>query len=145
MNNNANRKIPLRIDSILPQIKIDSLADNLFSDIALEVAEDISGNNKKNTSTQLRRFYDELVLWHGKIGNDPKKYKQSAPFIQMIRAKVAYARSRDYVDDNFKAMMDTLIKQIKSPETLENAKMFFEAMIGFKKAIEQTKGTGKGE
>ena len=119
------------------------LQANIFSDIAARAAEDIS----QNKDSQIRKYYDELLLWHNKIQQEQgdearqKKYHDAAPFIQMLKAKVAYARGRKsggktLLDDNFVAIFNRLIDQISDPATLKNAKLFFEAMLGYRKAYE---------
>ena len=123
------------------------LQANIFSDIAARAAEDISQNKEQNKASQIRKYYDELLLWHNKIQQEQgdearqKKYHDAAPFIQMLKAKVAYARGRKsggntLLDDNFVAIFNRLIDQISDPATLKNAKLFFEAMLGYRKAYE---------
>ena len=123
------------------------LQANIFSDIAARAAEDISQNKEQNKASQIRKYYDELLLWHNKIQQEQgdearqKKYHDAAPFIQMLKAKVAYARGRKsggktLLDDNFVAIFTRLIDQIRDPATLKNAKLFFEAMLGYRKAYE---------
>lgn len=123
------------------------LQANIFSDIAARAAEDISQNKEQNKASQIRKYYDELLLWHNKIQQEQgdearqKKYHDAAPFIQMLKAKVAYARGRKsggktLLDDNFVAIFNHLIDQISDPATLKNAKLFFEAMLGYRKAYE---------
>jgi CRISPR-associated protein Csm2 len=65
------------------------------------------------------------------------KYKDSAPFIKMMNAKVAYAKGRNHVDDSFEAMFSHCIKSITDAETLKHAKLFMEAFMGFYKAQEK--------
>ena len=43
------------------------LQANIFSDIAARAAEDISQNKEQNKASQIRKYYDELLLWHNKI------------------------------------------------------------------------------
>ena len=123
------------------------LQANIFSDIAARAAEDISQNKEQNKASQIRKYYDELLLWHNKIQQEQgdearqKKYHDAAPFIQMLKANVAYARGRNsggkpLLDDNFVAIFNRLIDQISDPATLKNAKLFFEAMLGYRKAYE---------
>ena len=123
------------------------LQANIFSDIAARAAEDISQNKEQNKASQIRKYYDELLLWHNKIQQEQgdearqKKYHDAAPFIQMLKAKVAYARGRKsggktLLDDNFVAIFNRLIDQISDPAPLKNAKLFFEAMLGYRKAYE---------
>jgi len=128
-------------------IKLDSpLPVNLFADIAQEKAAKIfeaKGGRKTNESTQLRKFYDELVMWFDKVSHERTKeakaikYTEVAPFIKMMIAKVAYAHGRTHVDECFEQMFSHLIRQIDSPDTLKHAKLFMEAFMGFYKAQEK--------
>ncbi len=121
------------------------IADNLFAGIAEDKAITVAraGGRKNNKSTQLRKFYDELVMWFDKVhlerSPDAKtsKYAEVAPFIKMMTAKVAYARGRDHVDPCFEQMFSHLIRQIDSPGTLKHAKLFMEAFMGFYKVHEE--------
>lgn len=54
----------------------------------------------------------------------------------MMRAKAAYAQSRDLIDQNFRDLFNNLIREVKSPKTLHAAKLFFEAFLGFEKYFE---------
>ena len=108
-------------------------------------AKRISQNgDKQNKSTQLRKYYDELSMWDDKIHRAADKnaeYQKSAPYIHMLRAKVAYASNRKssgtpLVDEYFVRIFNHIINQIDSAETLHHAKLFYEAMLGFRKAQE---------
>lgn len=117
----------------------------LFGDIAKDKAAVIAeaGAGRKNKSTQLRKFYDELVMWHEKVHHErtpqakADKYAESAPFIKMMKAKVAYARGRDHVDECFEQLFAHLISQIDGIDSLKHAKLFMEAFMGFYKAQEK--------
>ncbi len=144
----------------IPNSKIvfgKALGDDLFSEVAKEKSYEIfqggldqRGNQSKNKSTQLRKFYDELVMWTDKVHSIGKlepgqkseavrkaRYEKSAPFIKMMNAKVAYAKGRNHVDDSFEAMFSHCIKSISDAETLKHAKLFMEAFMGFYKAQEK--------
>ncbi|MEO6322288.1 MAG: type III-A CRISPR-associated protein Csm2 [Polaromonas sp.] len=118
---------------------------NLFSEIAQDKAAKVheAGDGRKNKSTQLRRFYDELVMWFDKVQAErtketrASKYTEVAPFIKMMNAKVAYARGRDHVDECFEQMFSHLIRQISDADSLKHAKLFMEAFMGFYKAQEK--------
>lgn len=128
-------------------IRLKDIPTTLFSDIAKAKAEVVfeaggGKNGRKNKSTQLRRFYDELVMWFEKVHFErtPKereaKYAEVAPFIQMLVAKVAYAKGREHVDECFETLFAHLVRQIDSADTLRHAKLFMEAFMGFYKAQE---------
>ncbi len=116
-----------------------TIEPTLISVKAREAAEACSRGKAVNTSSQIRRFYDELVMWNERVltAKDPEaKFTEVAPYIQMLCAKCAYAKGRKLIDETFDTLLSDLISQIKTPETLKRAKLFFEAFLGFKKAIE---------
>ena len=147
-NNNANEKKENRAgDSEIQvrQINIseDQIDPELFSHYAKKAAEECSrAGGDKNKRTQLRRFYDELDLWYGKVfsGSDSQvwdsKFEEARPYIQMLRAKVAYSYVRGRVDDVFKDMFDYIVQQINTKEHLKRAKLFMEAFLGYKRSLE---------
>ncbi|BFU59575.1 type III-A CRISPR-associated protein Csm2 [Rodentibacter sp. JRC1] len=121
----------------------------IFSDIAEQAAiyikTDIKTgrlNKEVNKSTQLRKFYDELCLWNDKVQLKRKEreneYKQLEPFIKMLKAKVAYAEGRKHINKHFSEVFNTCINNIQSAETLNEAKLFMEAVIGYCK-LEESK------
>jgi len=116
----------------------------LFSDDAEAMAQLLNSSamndkgkadDKKNKSTQLRRFYDELVGWQERIGTSEEKFKEYEAFIHMLNAKAAYAEGRKLVTKEFVQWMRDCIKQVDSPRTLNHFRLHFEAMLGFLKAI----------
>lgn len=126
-------------------IQLTSIPPTLFSDIAQDKAHTIAkaGAGKKNKSTQLRRFYDELVMWYERVHFErtpderKKKYEEVVPFIQMLVAKVAYAKGREHVDECFESLFAHVIRQISDADSLRHAKLFMEAFMGFYKAQEK--------
>lgn len=119
----------------IAQICFEPLAANIFSEIAEKAAKKID-NNKFNKTTQLRKFYDELLMWDEKVNLDEHKYTEYAPFIHMLKAKVAYAKGRNYVNGEFVEIFNKMLEGVKSAKTLHYAKLFFEAVLGFRKAAE---------
>ncbi|RLA08824.1 MAG: type III-A CRISPR-associated protein Csm2 [Gammaproteobacteria bacterium] len=118
----------------LDKIKFTGTIDaELFSSTAKETAQKI-GENKNNKPTQLRRFYDEIVMWHEKTQQaDVDKFKEYLPFIKMINAKVAYAKGRKHVDDNYMQLINHCLKQVTDQKTMNIFKTFMEAFMGFYK------------
>ena len=115
--------------------KIDA---DLFDKTANRVAKIVANKNDRrasqiNKSTQLRRFYDELVMWEEKVRQDEKKFDDYLPFIRMLKAKAAYAEGRKLVDGAFVDLIEQAIDFIKSAADLRTAKLFFEAFMGFYK------------
>jgi CRISPR-associated protein Csm2 len=122
------RKLPLtKVDIANPDIE-------LFDTTAKEIADILSEAGKKNKSSQMRKFYDEVIRFASrhKTGNtDEIKFSKDLPFIRMICAQAAYSQTRDHVDANFVDFMQHGIRQIKTPEHLHNFRHLFEAVIGF--------------
>jgi CRISPR-associated protein Csm2 len=123
-------------------LKTDPPAATLFSEDAEAVAKllDTSaqadrGGKEKNKSTQIRRFYDELVGWQERIGADDEKFKQYEAFVKMLNAKAAYAEGRKLVTPEFVSWFRDCVKQVNSARTLNHFRLHFEAMLGFLKQI----------
>lgn len=123
-------------------LKADPPPATLFSEDAEAVAKqlDVSaqadrGGREKNKSTQIRRFYDELVGWQERIGSDEAKFKQYEAFVKMLNAKAAYAQGRNLVTKEFVDWFKDCVRQVDSPRTLNHFRLHFEAMLGFLKAI----------
>jgi len=114
----------------------EQIDPRLFADIAEECAKAVSPQGRGhdvNKGTQLRRFYDELVMLQGKVGNSDERYRVQAPFIQMLKAKVAYAVGRKKVDTNFEQLLRRVIEQATDHGRLAQAKLFMEAFMAFYK------------
>lgn len=128
---------------------------NLFNETAQSIAKEMAypellNWNKKNRAweikhdkninkiTQLRKFYDEVCMWEAK-SKDINVFSENLPFIKMLNAKVAYARSREYVDDKFVVMIAGCLSQINETndegiKKFKNFRTFFEAFYGFYRA-----------
>ncbi|MBR4877396.1 MAG: type III-A CRISPR-associated protein Csm2 [Rhodocyclaceae bacterium] len=136
----GDRTATIQVDDI----RFNPIPAQLFGDIAKRVAKTISesGRGNENKPTQLRKFYDELVIWHDKVHHErgqgrAEKYAEIAPFIQMMKAKVAYAQGRQHVDANFERLFSHIIGQIDGVDSLKHAKLFMEAFMGFYKLYKQ--------
>jgi CRISPR-associated protein Csm2 len=110
------------------------LFDTLAEDEARKLDAE-GGRSSKNKSTQIRRFYDELVGWQERIGGDDAKFKQYEAFIRMLNAKVAYAKGRGLVGDEFERWFRECIKSTTSAKALDHFRLHFEAVLGFLKAL----------
>jgi CRISPR-associated protein Csm2 len=110
------------------------LDPELFNGIALNTAKTLAATGREqNKSTQIRRFYDELLMWEAKVTQNPEKFGEYLPFIRMLNAKAAYAEGRKHVDNNFTVFMQHCLQQVTDDKTLRTFKLFFEAMLGFYK------------
>ena len=113
----------------------DQIAPTLYSDVAEAAARSIADTSMRdaNKGTQLRRFYDELVMLQGKVGNSEERFQAHAPYIQMLKAKVAYAMGRKKVDGNFDRLLRHVVDQATDHRSLAQAKLFMEAFMAFYK------------
>lgn len=110
------------------------LDPELFNDIAHEAAKSVAFADKdRNKSTQLRRFYDELLLWETRVNQQSDKFDEYLPFIRMLNAKVAYAEGRKLVDRTFVQLMHLTLSKVTSATELTACKNFWEAFMGFYK------------
>lgn len=110
------------------------LFDTLAEDVARALDQE-AGRSNKNKSTQVRRFYDELVGWQERINGDSEKFEQYVAFIRMLNAKVAYAKGRGLVGDEFERWFRDCIKTTTSAKALDHFRLHFEAVLGFLKAL----------
>lgn len=110
------------------------LFDTLAESIAHALDQE-AGRSNKNKSAQIRRFYDELVGWQERIGGDEEKFKKYEAFIRMLNAKVAYAKGRGLVGDEFERWFRECIKSTTSALALDHFRLHFEAVLGFLKAL----------
>lgn len=122
--------------------KKDQLLDpELFSKqadlLAKQISEDGQRDRKaKNKSTQLRRFFDEIVRLNTQAQTDKGNvnWKVILPHVHMLVAKTAYAQGRDLVTPSFVEMMRSGITQIEEKKDLQIFANFLEAFMGFYKA-----------
>ncbi len=115
------------------EIQLKDIKADLFDRIAQQTAVTIADNKNSNKPSQLRRFYDEIVMWEGKVSQFPEKFDEYLPFIRMINAKAAYALGRKLVDDNFVTLINVSLKQVNDVSTMRHFKLFMEAFMGFYK------------
>ncbi len=127
----------------LAQIRFTQPDAELFNRIAKQAAQAVArADQHRNKPTQLRRFYDELMLWETRVSQQPTeaqeaKFKEYLPFIRMLNAKAAYAEGRKLVDRTFVDLMHHTLNEVTSPQTLTTCKYFWEAFMGFYKQERQ--------
>lgn len=124
------------VQTVNASVKFSSIAPELFNEVAKDAAIVIAQDTRTNKPSQLRKFYDELTMWNERVQNADKpdeQYAKLAAFIKMMNAKVAYAKGRKHVDDNFAGIFTHCISEVKSAESLNHCKLFIEAFMGFYK------------
>lgn len=120
---------------VFSKIVFDPVHPELFNEVAEGIARKLNERRNANKPTQLRRFYNELLMWEDKIAGDPNKFTEMLPLIKMLNAKVAYAKSRDNVDEQFSKFIRTSLNKVNSVESLHRFKLLFEAVLGFYRSV----------
>lgn len=117
---------------LLKGIRLREPSASLFDRDAEEMAKILAANRDLNKSSQIRRFYDEL-LRHQTMARRTSAdvFPRQLPFIRMMNAKAAYAKERKLVDQNFRNFMRAILDQVEDFATLAMACTLFEAVIGF--------------
>lgn len=83
-------------------------------------------------SSQLRKFYHEVKALEAKI--DAGGFEANAPFVKMLRSKVAYAcpfRGDKKIPESFARFLWKHVDQISSKENFKDFCVVFEAIVGF--------------
>jgi CRISPR-associated protein Csm2 len=131
----ASGRLPQASNMSVPvnRIVLGDIDPMLYSEVAEEAAKAVGAAGRdQNKPTQLRRFYDELVALQAKV-SDQKSFDEHLPFIQMLKAKVAYAKGRQKVDQQFVALLNRVINEARDPRALKQARLFMEAFMAFYK------------
>lgn len=109
-----------------------SLKD-LIKDESERFAEFISKNNK-DTYTQVRRFYDELVrIKYLYNMNMSKGFEKYLPSIYIIASKALYANKRNTLSKYFSNFIYENVRKIETADDLENFILYFESVLGYLK------------
>lgn len=96
-------------------------------------------SDKLNKSSQIRKFFDEVIkyktdlLAHPAAKEEDLIFKQKLPYIKMINAKLAYAKARDLITDDFKDLFTNAINKIEDRADFFVFSDFFEAFVAFYK------------
>lgn len=133
MGNNFQRTSPIDTS----KIKFSEIHAELFNSVAKETAQAIARNSKANKPTQIRNFFDEIVMWDTKVGLRQENFNEYLPFIMMLNAKAAYAKGRKLIDDNFLKLLNDCLKQVTNPKSMRTFKLFMEAFMGFYKQFSE--------
>ncbi len=117
----------------------EQLDPRLFSERAERLAKEIAdeGGKNRNKSSQLRRYFDEIVrlntLAQAQDCDEERMRFQILPQVHMLVAKVVYAKGRKLVTDAFVQMMKSGIDQVESRKDLQVFTNFLESFMGFYK------------
>ncbi|QYM92092.1 type III-A CRISPR-associated protein Csm2 [Dickeya zeae] len=115
--------------------QLDKPEATFFDTDAQKFAEQLEQRGKKDKPTQLRRFYDQLQQLEQRINGDKNTFDTYLPEIRMISAHLAYAEGRELISEEFCKTMQNLIRSIDTCQHLKNGRLFFEATLGFLRAM----------
>lgn len=130
---------------LIKEVVFDGSNKEIYSDTANKVATLILPKGNKNNSTQLRKFYDEIVKWNNRIQHKPSEKDRNMEFdicladIKKLKSQAAYAFSRELIDDNYLTLFNHCIDSITSSKNLREVKSFMEATMGYYKYHEKLK------
>ncbi len=134
------------MNSKLPEIKFwkdeakGIVNPELFSEVANKWAEQIktSGKNNRdrNKSSQLRKFYDEVLLFHGRVKSE-EEFQKMLPYIKILNAKAYYAEGRRLITKDFREFIQKSLSQINNKKDFDVFVKFFEAFMGFYKYYDE--------
>ncbi|MBI5326740.1 MAG: type III-A CRISPR-associated protein Csm2 [Deltaproteobacteria bacterium] len=120
-------KAKKQIDPDLFSSKAEGLAKKIFEE----------GNNKTNKPTQIRKFYDEVLLFDSMLKTNPADFENILPYLKMLNAKAAYSMGRDLVSKGFKDFIFASLNQIKDEDDFDAFAGLFEAFMGYYKFYDE--------
>ncbi|MBF0345883.1 MAG: type III-A CRISPR-associated protein Csm2 [Nitrospirae bacterium] len=111
---------------------------DLFSGKADEIAKKLTSDRKEsrdksNKSSQIRKFYDEVIMFNRRVKDNPSEFEKILPYLQMLNAKAAYAEGRELISSGFKEFIKKNITQVTEAKDLDVFASFFEAIMGYYK------------
>ncbi len=104
---------------------------DLFSKTAEDWAIKNAVKGTENNPTQVRKFYDELVIFQSRLVGKEADFEKYLPYIRMVKAKTAYAKGRKLISDDMKEFLDQSIDAIKDPDDFKLVVSFMEAFMGY--------------
>jgi CRISPR-associated protein Csm2 len=125
--------------ALLEKVNLKAPTVDMFDGVAMKIADELASNHGKggNKSSQVRNFYDEIIRYDdrhrdtGRPDEDKARFERDLPFIRMICARAAYARTRGHVDANFVGFLQDGLRKIERAEDLHMFRSLFQAVIGF--------------
>ena len=126
----------------------DNIKADLFSDEAERVVKCFIHKNinkdykenrgrrklvKKISSTQIRKFYEEVLNLKSQLENG-KNFREILPYFKMLKAKANVAYERDVINTNFKIFIEKNVDYVGSDEKrFKIFCTFFEAVVAYAK------------
>jgi CRISPR type III-A-associated protein Csm2 len=101
---------------VVPQFldKDDNIRPELLDGEAQRIANAFKG--AKLTTHQVRKFYDEVKQYKGRLDKPGESYKKVKPLIVMLKSKAKYAATKKNNMGVFYEFIEQSINQIKTGE-----------------------------
>ena len=119
----------------------EHIQEKLFDETANNIAKtfigkDSKGDKEQVSSTQLRKFFDELKSFEKYfVSTGESKWEEKKPYIKMIKSKIAYAIARKGatkgVYKNLEKFIIDGINQVNKEKDYFTFLSLFEAVCGF--------------
>lgn len=115
--------------------------DTKAEEIAKSLADEKTPKEKREgvSSSQIRRFYDEVKRYDRIFESRPEEWEKQEPYIRMLKSKIAYtvARAKKSVDyyKNLEMTLTSAIDCVKSVEDYHVFVALFEAFYGYYYAL----------
>jgi len=109
---------------------------NLLESDAKKIADSFFDSKKDKpllSSSQLRRFYNEVKSLENKIKIEKKDFLVVFPLIKMIKSKLEYASNpqKRKIPKEFKDFLGNCIDKVEDYEDFKAFKLHFEAVVGY--------------
>ncbi len=109
--------------------------EQLVSDKAHQVAEELAGKRSPVTASQLRAFFHGFRALEAQIADDPKNFQRVLPRLKMMRAVAAYryrGGGRDAkIPESFYHFLEDNVREINTIDDFKRFMLYFEAVVGF--------------
>ncbi len=93
---------------------------------------DITKKSGSITSSQLRRYYNDIKNIEKQWNHDEKNWDRIYPLVVMVKAKLAYdSRKNEKLPEEFQNFMNECIDSIKTSSDFGAFLKYFEAVVGF--------------
>lgn len=112
------------------------LTEALLTTEPQEIAKSLTQRSDP-TSSQMRKFYDDLVLLQTKVKNqnmDENQFKKEIlPLVKFTRAKMAYNVSRGVLPKNFLNQIGPKLDLVGTRADFDHFILFYQALIAYTK------------
>lgn len=111
------------------------LSENLLTTVPQQLAKDLKLTEA--TASQIRKFYDDLMLLQMKTKNlnlsEEEFKKKILPLVHFTKAKIAYNVGRGVLSPSFLKSISPYIERIETIEDFSNFLLFYQAIIAYAK------------